>query len=300
MRVALLLFSFFFFLPFAASAAPVAPATEDPVKAFRRKPSEKSAKKSAKKSEIVVAEVNGRKITLAALEAYLHGLPPEVGFQALKDARRFLEEFVQTELLFQEAIRRKVDILPEVQLRIRISRRQILIGALVDRLTKRSKPVSDEELRRFFRKNRSRFQRKETVRLSHIVLKTEQAASEALAELRGGAPFEEVAGRRSIFESSRQTGGRLGLVRRGELDRNLEKAAFSLPIGQFSRPIKTPVGWQIIRVTERAAASKVRFEDVRDDVEKMVARMRRQEEYRLLLERLRRGSKITLYPERLR
>ncbi len=291
MRAALLLFPLML-----ALAAPVGYAAEDPLKAFRRSP----PGKSPKKSEIVVAEVNGRKITLAAVEKYLLALPPEVGLQAIKNPKRFLREFVQTELLLQEALRRKVDILPEVQSRILISRRQILIDELVKRLVGRSERVSEKEMRRFFRKNRARFQRKESVRLSHIVLKTKRAASHAHSKLKRGVPFEEVARKLSVFESSRRTGGRLGVIKRGELGKNLERAAFSLPIGRFSKPIKTPVGWQIIRVTERTPASEVRFDDVKDNVKKMITRARRQDEYRHLLERLRRGNKISIYPERLR
>lgn len=295
LKAALLLFPLL--LPLAA---PAGFAAEDPLKAFRRLPPGKSPKKSPKKSEIVVAEVNGRKITLAAVEEYLLALPPEVGLQAMKNPRRFLKEFVQTELLFQEALRRKVDILPEVQSRILLSRRQILIDELVKRLVGRTERVSKKETRRFFRKNRARFQRKESVRLSHIVLKSEKAALHARSKLKRGVPFEEVARKLSVFESSRRTGGRLGVIRRGEIDKNLEKAAFSLPIGRFSKPIKTPVGWQIIRVIERTPASKVRLEDVEDNVRNMISRTRRQAEYRFLLERLRRGNKIFIYPERLR
>ena len=153
---------------------------------------------------------------------------------------------------------------------------------------------------RFFRKTRARFQRKETVRLSHIVLKARHAALHAYSRLKSGVSFEEVARKLSVFESSRRVGGQLGIIRRGEIDKNLEKAAFSLPVGQFSEPIKTPVGWQIIRVTERTPASEVRFEDVKDNVRKMISRARRQDEYRFLLEKLRRGNKISIYPERLR
>lgn len=289
---------FVILIPLCSAAA--THAAESPLKALGRKYPAKSLKKPARRLKIVVAEVNGRKITLAEVEKYLRGLPPEVGLQALKNPRRFLEEFVQTELLLQEAIHRKVDILPDVQARILFSRRKILIEELVNRLVKRSEIILEDEMRQFYRDNLSRFRRKEAVRLSHIVLKTKQEAIVALADLKRGVPFEEVSRKRSIFEASRKSGGRLGVVRRGELERNLEKAAFSLPIGQFSKPIKTPVGWQIIRVTERAPAAEGRFEDVKDDVKMFISRNRQQEEYRYLLERLRIKSKVTIYPERIR
>jgi peptidyl-prolyl cis-trans isomerase C len=271
-------------------------AADSPLKPFQpQKPS-----KAKNKEDVVVAEVNGRQITLADVEGYLQELPPEVGIQVLKDPERFLESFIQTELLFQEAIRRKVDILPAVQRRIRMVRRQILIQELVTRILAESKRVTDEELQKYFEANRLRFQQEETVRLSHIVLKSEKDASAALAELRQGVPFEEVSRKRSVFESSRETGGEMGVIRRGELDKNIEKVAFSLPIGQVSQPIKTPVGWQIIRVTDRRPAYEAQFGDVKEDVRERVEEIRIQAEYQRLLERLRRENKVSIFPDRLR
>ena len=258
------------------------------------------AKKTDRKSSVVIAVVNGRKITLGMVADRLNALPVEVGVAALEKRKRFLERLVQTELLFQEALRRKLDLSPQVQSRIRLARRQILIQELAELVPEQIKPPGEETLRRFYRDNRKRYRRKTAARISHIVLGSEKEARDALGEMRRGASFEEVARRRSIFESSRRRGGLLGLVRRGDIDRNLEKAIFTLPIGKVSVPIKTPAGWQIIRVTERRDAAEASFEEVKGEVKKTVSGIRRRRAYESLLERLRREGKWVIYPERLR
>lgn len=260
----------------------------------------KSNNITIKKSEIVVGVVNGRKITLEMIADQLIALPIEVGVTALEDKKRFLQRLVQTELLYQEALRRKLDISPKVQSRIQLARRQILIQELVDHLHKRLKPADEKILRRFFDDNRKRFERKAAVRISHIVLPSKEEAESALEKIQSGATFEDVAKERSIFESSRKRGGALGLIKRGEIDRNLEIAAFTLPIGKVSEPIQTPMGWQLLRVSERRDDSEAIFEDVKLRVKKIVSDIRRHEAYESLLEKLRRENKVSLYPSRLR
>ena len=260
----------------------------------------KSNRITEKKSGAVVAVVNGRKITLEMIADQLTALPIEVGVAALERKKNFLQRLVQTELLYQEALRRKLDFSPKVQSRIRFARRQILIQELVGRLRKQSKPISEKILRRFFDDNRNRFERKAAVRISHIVLPSKEEAESALEKIRGGATFENVAKERSIFELSRKHGGALGLIGRGEIDRNLEIAAFTLPIGKVSEPIQTPMGWQLLRVSEKRDDAEAIFEDVESQVKKIVSDIRRNEAYESLLEKLRRENKVSLYPSRLR
>jgi len=288
--------SVFLCMALIAAAAPMDAEAGAIPEMLRRKPD--TQKKTP--SRTVVAEVNGRKITLAMVADQMGALPPEVGVTALEDGKRFLERFVQTELLFQEALRRKLDFSTRVQAKIRLARRQILIRVLIENILKGIKPAREEEVREYFRANRKRFRRKAFVRLSHLVVRSEAEAIKALREIRGGASFGEVARRRSIFESSRKRGGALGIVRRGEFDRNLEKAAFALPVGEVSGPIKTPVGWQIVRVTERREDADAVFDDVKEEVKEMIFETRRRHAYESLLRKLRREGKTVLYPGRLR
>ena len=230
----------------------------------------------------------------------LGSLPPEVGVAALDDGKKFLERFVQTELLYQEALRRKLDISPGVQSQILLARRRVLIEALIDGLNDRAGRVSEEDMRRYFKKNRGRFDQKAIARISHLVLRTEKEARSALAEIRGGLSFEEVVRKRSVFEESRRRGGALGVVRRGELTGSMDKAAFTLPVGVVSAPVKSPAGWHLIRVLERREKSVAKFEEVRGEVRKILTDSRRQKAFNALLDKLYREGRTIIYPDRLR
>ncbi|MEK6711208.1 MAG: peptidyl-prolyl cis-trans isomerase [Nitrospinota bacterium] len=252
------------------------------------------------KSQVVVAEVNGRKITLAELEERLSQAPPAVRIQIRNNKEQFIEGLVQAELLYQEALRKRLEALPEVERRIGQAKRRILVEEFVRRDVQRPVQLTEKEMRDFFEANRDRFRRKEQVTLSHVVLKTEKEAWDALAEIRRGAPFAQVARARSIFEATKDSGGVMGTASRGEIEKPLEEAAFKLPIGQVSDPIRTAIGFQIIRVSERVAGAEAKFEDVKEDVRQIYTEIRQQDAYKKMIEDLRSKGKVVVHPERFK
>ncbi len=247
----------------------------------------------------VVIEVNDQKFTLGEIEERLKQLAPAVRIRIRQNKEQFLEGIVQGELLYQEALRRKVDELPAIRKRVDRLKRRLVIEEFV-RQGAEATGATGQQLRDFFLANKERFRRKESVTLAHIVLKTEQDAWDTVAELRKGEPFAKVARRRSIFEATREAGGMMGTAERGALDKALEDVAFKLPIGQPSEPIRTSVGWQVIRVIERVNAADARFEDVKDDVRLVYSEIKRSENYEALLRRLREGAKVKIHVDRFK
>ena len=70
------------------------------------------------------------------------------------------------------------------------------------------------------------------------------------AELWRVEKFEDLAKRFSKCPS-REQGGDLGFFGKGMMVREFEDAAFSLPVGQVSSPIKTQFGYHLIKVTAK-------------------------------------------------
>jgi peptidyl-prolyl cis-trans isomerase D len=57
-------------------------------------------------------------------------------------------------------------------------------------------------------------------------------------------------------------GGELGLVARGELVPQFDEVAFGMKPGEVSGPIRTPLGYHVIKVTELVAGSKKELREV--------------------------------------
>jgi parvulin-like peptidyl-prolyl isomerase len=55
-------------------------------------------------------------------------------------------------------------------------------------------------------------------------------------------------------------------VLHGVASPELDKAAFSMEVGQNSDPILTEIGYNVIRVTEKRAAQAPDFEQFKDDL----------------------------------
>jgi len=108
----------------------------------------------------------------------------------------------------------------------------------------------------------------EQVQASHILVKTgddkkDDAAKKEidaiyaqLKDLAGDAlkaKFAEIAKEKSDCPS-KEKGGDLGKFGHGQMVPEFDKAAFTLPVGKLSEPVKTTFGWHLILVTEKIPA----------------------------------------------
>lgn len=102
---------------------------------------------------------------------------------------------------------------------------------------------------------------KETVDISHILLTVKAgSASEDKALIRikelqervkAGEDFEELCRQNSEDPGSKDRGGELGLIQRGDFVPEFEEVAFLLEPGEFSDVVKTRFGYHLIQCIER-------------------------------------------------
>jgi len=88
------------------------------------------------------------------------------------------------------------------------------------------------------------------VRASHILVKDEKTAKRLYDELQKGADFVALAKKNSVCPSG-ASGGDLGFFGKGQMVKEFQDAAFSLPVGVVSTPVKTEFGYHLILVTAR-------------------------------------------------
>jgi peptidyl-prolyl cis-trans isomerase D len=124
-----------------------------------------------------------------------------------------------------------------------------------------AKAISDSDLRTYFDKHKAEFQGVGRASLSVVMIdKTISAADTAAArakavalreEILKGAKFEDVAKRESADTISGQQGGDLGKGGRNRFVTEFETAAYALPPGEISQPVKSPFGFHLIRVDSK-------------------------------------------------
>jgi len=135
--------------------------------------------------------------------------------------------------------------------------RELLMGRIV---------VSDEEIKSFYDRNIGIFVQPKRVAVQHILVKEEELAEKIIASLDAGANFEELAKVYSMDTKSRDRGGNLRFVERGELAPELEEIAFILKPGSVSPIIESDDGFYILKVTERVAGKETTPEQAKENI----------------------------------
>ncbi|MFA6109504.1 MAG: peptidylprolyl isomerase [Candidatus Latescibacterota bacterium] len=201
----------------------------------------------------VVARVGDAVLTEAELLARLpDGAAAEPGSTV---RAQLVEHWVELELLYREAVRRKLDERPAVQERLGQTRRDLLVAALLDDEVAEQRPELEETaIQRYYESHTAEFERLlPEVQARHILFASQREAAAKYQALQRGESFERLAREHSLDPDSRLDGGELGYFTR-EQEPELWSACVGLPLHQVSGPIRTESGYHLIEVLDRQEA----------------------------------------------
>jgi peptidyl-prolyl cis-trans isomerase C len=286
--------------------APAAPApktaTPPPVKLLPAIP--------AKPAEIpdnkVVITVGDEKITAGELSHIIASLPEQYRVSANGAGRKqFVENYVRVKVLAQEGRRRQLDRDPTYLAQLSLQRDNLMAGTVYNSIVQ-STPITDEQLKQYYEQHKAEF---EAVKASHILIRfkgspvpakqgqAELTEEEALAkvqalrkEIEGGADFGTIAKRDSDDAGSGVQGGALGTFHKGQMTPPFEEAAFALPVGKLSEPVKTMFGYHLIKVEQRDSKT---LDEVKSEIEKKL----RPEAAMKAVESLQKSANIVIDPQ---
>jgi peptidyl-prolyl cis-trans isomerase C len=244
---------------------------------------QKSRQEGLGERELV--RINGVSITLEEFQQMLEKQPLEGKMRLLseKGTRDFLENYViPREVLYQEVKKRGLDKNEELQAKIEDARRAILIEALLEEELRGRGEVSEEEIQRYYKENKTLFMEPQEIKIRHIVVNTEPALKEVLKKLSQGESFEKLASTYNIGKF-KEDGGNLGYIRRGQLAppfAQFEEAAFSLrKRGEISEVVQTPYGYHIIRLEDMRGSTLKHLNQVKERIRFFLQPKKKQEAY---------------------
>ncbi len=166
--------------------------------------------------------------------------------------------------------------LTDEQYQQRLRKKHLVKRFVIVEISDKARPT-DEEINDYYRRNKQKFMRPEARKLTHILIsvppeapaeerKLKNAkAQEVIDRIKAGEDMSDVAWEYSTGPY-RVKGGDMGLVHRGRLHPDLEKAVFELEPGKLSGIIETIYGYHIVRVEEVKAAEQLGLEDVYDKI----------------------------------
>lgn len=253
-------------------------------------------KQEAAKDGKVVAEIGKEKITLEEVDQMIKDVPQQYQAMALTRKDMLLDSMINQKLLYEEALKRNLGKDAGVKKQIEDATKEIVIKEYLKKEIEQKVTVSDADAKTFYDGNKDKFKEPEKIKISHILVDTEPEAKDILAKLKGGADFATLAKEKSKCPS-KDKGGDLGLIGKGQTVPEFEKAAFALQPGQLSDVVKSQFGYHIIKVTEKQPERELSFDEVKDKLKQMLLSQKQKERFDSLVKELKDRNKVVIYKD---
>ena len=91
--------------------------------------------------------------------------------------------------------------------------------------------------------------------------------------------------------------GELGSFKRGQLRKEIEDAVFAHEKGYVTDPVRTPNGFEILRVDEHYAAGQASFDEVQNEINSIMAEPKGTPKVREYLTQLRTNAFLQIKPD---
>ena len=143
-------------------------------------------------------------------------------------------------------------------------REQLMMQGIMDKEVRQKVKVAPYEITAYYMGHPDEFKEPESLYLDSILLEDQDKLSQAQQQFDNGVEFKLVAERLSNAPS-------LGLVKRGQLQPDIENTVFGLEIGKVSLPVKTDAGFYLFCVREKMPGRTKELYEVEDQIHEMLS-----------------------------
>jgi peptidyl-prolyl cis-trans isomerase SurA len=220
----------------------------------------------------------------------------------LKEAvNRLKQQYgITTDEQFEESLRSSGLTRTEMEARLRDT---LITNKVFGKELRSREQLSDSELRDRYNREKDSFRLPERAHLREIVvLKPETGSIEeartratevAEAARKPGTDFATLASTMSD-SGTKDKGGDLGEVAKGDLMADLDKAVFNAPQGSILGPIETKSAWHVMKVEQRLPSEVPAFESVKDKLKKDASEETFERDYKAYIETLRKDAYVQI------
>jgi peptidyl-prolyl cis-trans isomerase C len=248
------------------------------------------------RSSQVLARVGDKEITTTYFERQLAGLPESLQKLSThgQGKKAALEGLVNKEILYAEALKKKVDKDAEIERKFEDVKKELVISTyLQNEIISRIK-VADKEVEAFYKTNPSEFKNREEIRISQIVVPDEAKAQEILDKIKIRRDFGDLAANYSIDKASAANKGDVGYYTYKRLPDEVRESVFKLKVGEISKPYKMPGGYyEIYKITDRRTVSFT-FDQVKDSIRTQIFDDKFNKELVTLLDGLKKNTTVQI------
>jgi peptidyl-prolyl cis-trans isomerase C len=222
-----------------------------------------------------VTTVNGKAVPKSRVDLLLSQAARGGQQKSAELEARAREEVVLREIFAQEAEKRGIPASADYRAQMELVRQTVLIRELFEDFKKKN-PVTEGEARAEYDKFKAQSTGTE-YKARHILVENEDDAKKLIAQIKGGAKFEELAKKNSKDTGSGENGGDLDFAKADAYVPEFSKAMTALKKGEMTEaPVKTQYGYHIIRLEDVREAQFPEFTAVKPQIEQRLAQVKLQ------------------------
>lgn len=175
------------------------------------------------------------------------------------------EQMVKTQGLSLEGVKKRL-------------REQLLVERIKRRKVNLRISVTEEDIDQYLNVNREKLETGLSFEARHILFlptagagedgwqAARRRAEDVYTRVMGGEDFDELAREFSDDTATAKNGGRLGVLKRGELAPDIEKAILRLSPGEHSPPVRSEVGYHLFEIESKETLAGERLAQARNQI----------------------------------
>ena len=151
-----------------------------------------------------------------------------------------------------------------------------LQNQITSKVTKGKDKVTDAQIAAYYNKNKSRFSSPERRDLRIVLTKDKAKAAQAKKALESGQSWKSVAKKYSVDQASKNKGGALPGVAKGQQEPAFDKAIFAAKNDHLTGPVKTQFGWYVFDVSKVTPSKQQTLEESKASIKQILASQNQQ------------------------
>lgn len=220
-----------------------------------------------------IAIVNGKAVPKSRVDALLQQATRQGQPKTPELEQQVRDEVVLREMFMQEAEKRGLAASPDFKTQMEFARQSILIRELFADYQKKN-PVTDADIQAEYDKFKGQSSGTE-YRARHILVEKEEDAKALIAQIKGGAKFEDLAKKNSKDPGSGENGGDLDFAPPNAYVPEFSQAMVKLKKGEMTEaPVKSQFGWHIIKLEDQREAKFPPLEEVKGQIQQRLGQQK--------------------------
>ena len=228
----------------------------------------------------VLGSVNGAKIYVKQVDDWVKNAVAS-GAKDTPDLRKSItDELVVREAILQDVKKTGLANRPEIDFKIKMAQQNTLLDLWFAEYFK-SNPITEQDLKAEYERqvNLTKEGRNSNeYKLSQILVADQLEAEAIIEKLNGGYSFEKMAKEKSLDKASGAQGGSVNWALPDQLMTPIGDVALNLTKGKVAqKPVKTQIGWHVIRLDDVRKYSIPAFDDVKQTIAQTLIQRKKQE-----------------------